>query len=106
MNATNNGTMSRIGVGGTINGYGVLVLGDVVVIERDRAEIARSRVEGLGRFVAAAPDLRLGWGQFPDDAEVIFLYDKGDGCFGYALNLACDRRSTPTPATPPRRPPP
>ena len=53
-------------------------------------EVARSRVEGLGRLVAAANDLKLGWGQFPDGAEVIFLYDKADACFGYAVNLACD----------------
>ena len=24
---------------------------------------------------------------FPDDAEVIYLYDAGDGGFGYAVNL-------------------
>ena len=40
------GTMARVGVGGTINGYGVLVLGDVVTIERDGVEVARRRVEG------------------------------------------------------------
>ena len=81
--------MAQPGVGGTIHRYGVLVLGDVVVIERGGAEVARSRVVGLGRFVAAARDLKLGWGQFPDDAEVIYLYDAGDGGFGYALNLSC-----------------
>jgi hypothetical protein len=90
MSTTGKGTTARIGIGGTVNGYGVLVVGDVVVVERDGAEIARSHVEGLGRFVAAARDLRLGWGQFPDGAEVIYVYDKGDECFGYAVNLACD----------------
>jgi hypothetical protein len=40
--------------------------------------------------VAGAKELRLGWGQFEDDAEVIYLYDKDDACFGYAVNLACD----------------
>jgi hypothetical protein len=57
---------------------------------RDGGRSARRTVDGLARFVAAARDLQLGWGQFPDDAEVIYLYDKGDDCFGYALNLACD----------------
>ena len=83
------GTMEQVGIAGTINGYGVLVLGDVVTIERDGVEVARRRVEGLGHFVGEARDLKLGWGQFPDDAEVIYLYDAGDGGFGYALNLAC-----------------
>jgi hypothetical protein len=83
-------TTHRGGLGGTVNGYGVPVRGDVVVVRRGAAEVARSRWEGLGRFVAEARDLKLGWGQFPDNAGVIFLYDKGDNCFGYALNLACD----------------
>lgn len=87
MGTKGNGTVARVGVGGTINGYGVLVLGDTVVIERDGEEIARTTVEGLGRFATTARDLRLGWGVFPDDEEVIYLYDKGDGCFGYAVNL-------------------
>jgi hypothetical protein len=76
-----------VGVGGTVNGYGMLVLGDTIVVERDGAEVARSTVDGLGRFVAAARDLKLGWGRFPDDAEVIFLYDRADNWFGYAVNL-------------------
>jgi hypothetical protein len=90
MGTATNETMHQLGVGGMINDYGVLVVNDVVVIERDGAVVARRRVEGLGRFVAAARDLRLGWGRFPDGAEVVYLYDKGDGGFGYALNLACD----------------
>jgi hypothetical protein len=40
--------------------------------------------------VRAARDLRLGWRRFPDGAEVVYLYDKDDDGFGYALNLACD----------------
>jgi hypothetical protein len=45
------------------------------------------RVEGLSRFATAARDLRLGWGRFADGAEVIYLYDRADDCFGYAVNL-------------------
>jgi hypothetical protein len=32
--------------------------------------------------------VKRGWGQFPDGAEGVYLYDAGDGGFGYALNLA------------------
>jgi DNA-binding LacI/PurR family transcriptional regulator len=61
MSTTSNGTMERVGGGGTINGYGALVVGDFVAVERDGAEVARSRIEGLGRFVAAPrPEARLG----------------------------------------------
>jgi hypothetical protein len=37
--------MAKVGVGGTIHGYGVLVLGDDVVVERngERPPAARSR---------------------------------------------------------------
>ena len=84
---TGNGSIQRVGVGGTINGYGVLVVGDVVVVERGGAAVARRTVEGLGRFVGAARELKLGWGAFPDGAEVIYVYDAGDRGFGYALNL-------------------
>jgi hypothetical protein len=44
-------------------------------------------VPGITDFVRKAKDLRLGWGEFPDGDEVIYLYDKGDENFGYALNL-------------------
>jgi hypothetical protein len=66
------------------------VLGDAIAIDRDGERITRRTVAGLARFVATACDLKLGWGQFPDEAEVIYLYDKGDAYFGYALNLACE----------------
>jgi hypothetical protein len=38
-------------------------------------------------MLGPARDLRLGWGRFRDDAGLIYVYDKGDACFGYALNL-------------------
>jgi hypothetical protein len=90
MATTGGATLARVGIAGTVNGYGVLVVGDVVAVERRGAEVARHRVEGLGPFVAAARHLKLGWGQFPDGAEVIYLYDAADDGFGYAVNLACD----------------
>jgi hypothetical protein len=90
MGTKNAGKLQQIGIGGIVNGYGILILGDDLLVERDGVEVARSRVEGLGRFATAERDLTLGWGQFPDGAEVIFLYDKGDDNFGYAVNLACD----------------
>ena len=75
-----------MGVGGTINGYGALVLGDRVHVERDGEPVARRTVEGLGGFVRKARDLKLGWGRFPDGAEVLSLSDQDDGGFGYAVN--------------------
>jgi hypothetical protein len=70
-----------------LNGVVSLRCDGLIVVERDGADVTRSHVEGLGRFATAARDLRLGWRRFPDDAEVIHLFDKGDACFGYAFNL-------------------
>ena len=92
MDTTGAGVMEKIGIGGTINGYGVLVLGDVVVVERDGETVTRRTVEGLGRFVVGAGDLNLGWAELPD-IEVLYLYNAEDGGFGYAVNLqdpGCD----------------
>jgi hypothetical protein len=80
-------SMSKIGIAGTVNGFGVLVLGDLVIVNRDGAEISRRTVDGIGTFATTARDLRLGWGAFPDDMQAIYLYDRGDDAFGYALNL-------------------
>ena len=68
----------------------MLVLGDALAVDRDGEEIVRRTVEGLAWFVVAVRDPRLGWGQFPDGAEMIDRYDAGDMGFGYAVNLACD----------------
>jgi len=83
---TAGGGTERIGTGGSINGYDVLVLGDAVEVSRGGASVTRQTVEGLGRFLHAARDLRLGWAELPD-FEVIYLYDSGDGGFGYAVNV-------------------
>jgi hypothetical protein len=37
--------------------------------------------------LAVRPGFRLGWGRFPDGAEVLYLYGRDDGGFGYAVNL-------------------
>ncbi len=45
-------------------------------------------VKGIADFVQKAKQLAFGWGQFQDHGdEVIYLYDKGDENFGYAVNL-------------------
>jgi hypothetical protein len=91
MNAMDTGTVAQVGVAGAINGYGVVVLGDVETITRGGAEVARRRVEGPGRFVAAARDPRLGRGAFPDEAGVVVVYDKTDGDSGARARPAAAR---------------
>ena len=36
--------------------------------------------------LAARPGFRLGWGRFPDGAEVLYLYDRDDGGFNSTPN--------------------
>ena len=76
-----------IGTAAHIAGYDVFLAGDTVTVINDDGVVARRTVAGLGAFVARATDLRTGWGQFPDGMEVIYLYDRGDDNFGYAVNL-------------------
>ena len=70
-----------------IAGYTVLIVGDTVRVLRGESLIARETVKGLSAFAQHAKDFRTGWARFPD-FEVIYLYDKGDENFGYAVNLA------------------
>ena len=77
---------------GAVNGYGVSLVdqnlevykkGELVTIQA-----VRLGVEKLIEFLRTAKDLDLGWVQFPDDGdEVIYIYDKADDYFGYAINL-------------------
>ena len=81
-------TLTKIGTAGTVHGLDVLILADTITVSRDGDELARATVAGLGAFAAAARDLRLGWGAFPDSDEgVIYAYDRADDGFGYAVNL-------------------
>ncbi len=82
--------MELLCVSGYIKNYFVIVdtNNTVVVFEDEMQPRAREVVTGLNDFVRKAKDLRLGWGQFQNDGdEVIYLYDKQDGNFGYAVNL-------------------
>lgn len=45
-------------------------------------------VEGLRKFIDTVKDLRMGWGS-TDDFDIIFVYDKGDDGWGYAVNIQC-----------------
>jgi len=54
--------------------------------------LAYEEVKGFGDFIGKAEDLRIGWGQLPD-SEVIYLYDKDDDNFGYALNITDEELS-------------
>jgi hypothetical protein len=79
---------------GTVNDYTVLIeygSEHVVIFKADGMTFdlqAGQTVPGIADFMKKAKDLRLGWGQFPDDGdEVIYLYDRGDSNFGYAVNM-------------------
>lgn len=81
----------KIGIGAFVNGYGVLVLPDTIIVHRD-GETAHHPVPNYGTDIAELadrPGARIGWGRFPDGDEVLYVYDADDGNFGYALNLTC-----------------
>ena len=75
-----------LGRSGHINDYDVFISGDVVMVINEQRIVTKQKVTGLAAFIAKAKDFRLGWANLPD-FEVIYLYDKGDRYFGYAVNL-------------------
>jgi hypothetical protein len=77
----------RLAQSGHIGGYDVFLRGDTVTVLDDEGIVTKQTVAGLGAFIDRAKALRTGWGQFPDGMEVIYLYDRGDDHFGYAINL-------------------
>ena len=81
--------LEKVGTAGHVGGYDVLVLADAVIVA-DAAGSRRFPVPDHGTAIgdlAARPGFRLGWGRFPDGAEVIYLYDTDDANFGNAVNL-------------------
>ncbi len=83
---TGNPTWIAFATSGLIGGYDVLIVGDTVTVLRDGTIMTRQTAQGLGRFAGRAKDLRLGWAAFAD-FEVVYIYDKADDNFGYAVNL-------------------
>ena len=79
----------KLGTAGRVAGYDVLILADAVLVTDARGS-RRFPVPDYGTSIgnlAARPGFRLGWGRVPDGAEVLYLYDRDDGGFGYAVNL-------------------
>lgn len=74
------------GLVGEVAGYHVVVVGDTVTVDHGERLPVRLTVAGLGSFLARARDLSLGWASLPD-FDVIYVYDKGDSMFGYAVNV-------------------
>ncbi|MDP9411493.1 MAG: hypothetical protein M3P70_13560 [Actinomycetota bacterium] len=87
MVAVSTGAVERVGIAGEVRGYAVLVVGDRVVVSLEDGSTLYRHVDGLGAFVAAAQEFRLGWAELPD-FEVVYLYDAADEAFGYAFNLS------------------
>ena len=83
--------LEKIGTAGPVAGFDVLVLADAVIVSTVADEIRRFPAPDFGTRIgdlAARPGFRLGWGRFPDGAEVHDLYDRDDACFGSAVNLS------------------
>ena len=80
-------TKFGLGIAGQAWDYWVVTLEDTLWVQRESEDIVSKEIAGLGAFVARAKDLRCGCGKLPDGDEVVYLYDRGDDNFGYAVNL-------------------
>jgi len=83
-------TGRRFATAGHAAGHDLIILPGLVVVTDPEGGIARHEVPNYGTDVfdlAGRPGFRIGWGRFPDGDLVIYLYDKDDHGFGYALNV-------------------
>src|SRR5262249_3092321 len=75
---------------GHVAGYSVIIGADRVAVT---APDGRSLVHDVPNYgtsmgqLVRRPGFKLGWARFPDDAEVLYFYDRDDDGFGYALNV-------------------
>lgn len=76
-------------IAGHIASYLVVIYrGSIGVYRKEGAKpLATEKPKRLAGFLKKAEDLRLGWAELEGGDEVIYMYDKGDGNFGYAINL-------------------
>lgn len=75
---------------GRINGYSVIIGADRIAVTTPDGWGMTHSVPNYGTRIgdlAARPGFRTGWARFPDDAEVLYFYDRDDDGFGYALNV-------------------
>lgn len=75
---------------GQINGYSIIIIeGHISVLAPDGRALFHP-VPNYGTSIddlVVRPGFRTGWARFPDDAEVLYFYDRDDAGFGYALNV-------------------
>ena len=72
---------------GKVKGFNILLSGDCVSVSfKEKTLVKSQRVENLSKFLKKAKDLKLGWAK-TEDFNIIYIYDKKDDNFGYAVNL-------------------
>ena len=88
---TTTGTRHRMGRGGHIAGYSVIITPDTIHAFHEPSDRHWTHpVPNVGTGIhdlSQRPGFRLGWARMEDDAEILYFYDRNDGNFGYALNV-------------------
>ncbi len=72
-------------ISGHIKTYDVLITEQSITVIDEERIVTQQRVD-MRKFLKEAKEIRLGWASFAD-FEVIYVYDKADENFGYAVNL-------------------
>ena len=75
---------------GSVHEYKLYIVGQELEVYKNEElvtmQAVRLGMDHFKKFLVNAKDFRIGWSKFPD-FEVIYIYDKADDYFGYALNL-------------------
>jgi hypothetical protein len=76
---------------GHIADYDVLIVGNKVAVLNEEGLVTDVEVPSPESFakIVASPKLMLGYAKV-EDMEIIYIYDKAQDNFGYAINLDVD----------------
>lgn len=81
--------MIKAGVAGAIGKYQVTTFGDTINVYEGEELVTTRNVREFGHFIRRSGDIKLGLAYF-DDFEVIYIYDRLNRNYGYAVNIQVD----------------
>lgn len=78
--------MIKAGIAGAVGKYKVTTFGDRISVYEGEELVTTRSVREFGHFIRGSGDIRLGLAYF-DDFDVIYIYDRAKGNYGYAVNV-------------------
>ena len=75
------------GTAGHVAGFDILAIGDLVTVLVGKDVLTKQTADGLGKWLDSHEGrVSLGWAR-TEDFNILYLYDKADDNFGFAVNV-------------------